>query len=248
MRRLSISRSVRAPRGACVAIAILAASPALALDAKSEQSAAGVWRLSQGAGRECTIQLRTEAKGTVRAVGMPPGCRHTMPGVAKVAAWKLPGPDRLELLDQGGASVLAFAPDKGELTAKGPKGEIYALTAANEPRKPAQAGAPAAQTATFTRGPAVPASELPGRYSVLRDGNKDTGCMLTLQPGGKAQLAPACRDNGIVVFDPVAWSYAGGKMMLRARKGHHANFEYTTEQSWQKDPKEGGKPLGFRKM
>ena len=57
-----------------------------------------------------------------------------------------------------------------------------------------------------------------------------------------------CRDNGIAVFDPVGWSYAGGKLALRARKGHHANFEYTTEQSWQKDPKEGGKPLGFRKM
>lgn len=246
MMRLSEIANARAPRRAWLAVAILAASPAFALDAKSEQGATGVWKLSQGAGRECTIQLRAEAKGAVRAVGIPPGCRHTMPAVAKVAGWKLPAPERLELLDQSGASVLAFASQNGEMTAKGPKGEFYALTAANEPRKPAQPNA--AQPAALARGPAVPAGEMPGRYSVLRDVTKDTGCMLTLQPGGKAQLAPACRDNGIQVFDPVAWSYAGGKLMLRARKGHHANFEYTTDQSWQKDPKEGGKPLGFRKM
>ena len=237
-------RLAPAPRRALLAIAIMAGSPAFALDAKSEQGAAGLWRLSQGAGRECTIHLRAESRGQARAIGVPPGCRHAMPGVAKVTGWKLPAPDRLELIDQGGASVLAFSPDNGELAAKGAKGEYYALVAANEPRKPAQP----TQPANVSRGPSVPAGEIPGRYSVLREGNKDTGCMLTLQPGGKAQLAPACRDNGIQVFDPVSWSYAGGKLMLRARKGHHANFEYTAEQSWQKDSKEGGKKLGFRKM
>lgn len=244
MKGLAEFRVRPAARGAWLAIALLASSPVCALDAKSEQSAAGLWRLSQGAGRECTIQLRAEKRGPARAVGMPPGCRQAMPGVAKVAGWKLPAPDRLELIDQGGASVLAFAPENGELGAKGPKGEYYALVAANEPRKPAQA----TQQANVSRGPSVPAGEIPGRYSVLREGNKDTGCMLTLQPGGRAQLAPACRDNGIAVFDPVGWSYAGGRLVLRARKGHHANFEYTADQSWQKDSKEGGKKLGFRKM
>ncbi|MFT4095738.1 MAG: AprI/Inh family metalloprotease inhibitor [Rhodoblastus sp.] len=245
MKRLNPYLAGRFSPRACLALAIVAASPAFALDAKSEQGATGVWRLSQGAGRECTIQLRSEAHAGGHALGMPPGCRHAMPGLAKVAGWKLPAPDRIELLDKGGAAVLAFASDNGELSAKGPKGEFYALTAANEARKPAQHRE--AQTAA-PRGPSVPAAEMPGRYSVLREGNKDTGCMLTLQPGGRAQLAPACRDNGIAVFDPVAWSYAGGKLMLRARKGHHANFEYEQDQSWQKDPKEGGKKLGFRKM
>jgi len=202
MKGLAEVRLAPAARRAWLAMAIVAASPAFALDAKSEQSAAGLWRLSQGAGRECTIQLRGEARGAARALGMPPGCRHAMPGLAKVAGWKLPAPDRIELIDQGGASVLAFAPENGELGAKGPKGEYYALVAANEPRKPAQP----TQPANVSRGPSVPAGEIPGRYSVLREGNKDTGCMLTLQPGGKAQLAPACRDNGIQVFDPVSWS------------------------------------------
>lgn len=225
----------------CLAIGILSASPALAVDATSEQSAVGVWRLSQGQGRECTIQLRQGKRGGIHPVGMPPGCRHTMPGVAKVTGWKLPAPDQLELTDKAGATVLAFAASNGELSAKGSRGESYALGAAN-------AAGRTAQPASAPRGPSVPASEMPGRYSVLREGNKDTGCMLTLHPGGRAQLAPACRDNGISVFDPVGWSYVGSRLVLRARKGHHANFEYEQDQSWQKDAKEGGKKLGFRKM
>ena len=72
--------------------------------------------------------------------------------------------------------------------------------------------------------------------------------MLTLHPGVKAQLAPACRDNGFVIFDPQAWSFANNKLRLTARKGHHATFERGADGTWQKDPKEGGKPIGFRKM
>ena len=44
--------------------------------------------------------------------------------------------------------------------------------------------------------------------------------MVTLHAGGKAQLAPACRDNGIVVFDPMNWRSEEGKIVLTALKGH----------------------------
>ncbi len=76
------------------------------------------------------------------------------------------------------------------------------------------------------------AGEVAGRYSILRAEDKDTGCMLTLDtrgrgPGGfKAQLAPACRDNGVVIFDPVGWSLDRGRLALVARKGHKTYFEY----------------------
>lgn len=244
--RLSRTLRIGAALGAATAAAIALASPAAALDASSVQSAVGVWRLSvDDGGRACTVQLRAETAGAAHAVGLPPGCRHAMPVVAKVAGWSVSAPDHIDLTDRSGAVVLAFAQAGGELSAKGPKGEAYALTAANEPRR---AGRSDAQTTATTRGPVAPASELPGRYSVLREGSKDTGCMLTLHPGGKAQLAPACRDNGFVIFDPVGWSYVGGKLTLRARKGHHASFEMTPDQSWQKDQKDGGKQLGFRKM
>ena len=108
--------------------------------------------------------------------------------------------------------------------------------------KPKAAEAPLAPA---TRGPTNPA-DLLGRYAVLRSG-KDTGCMLTLS-SATALLAPACRDNGFVVFDPKGWSLASRRLSLRARKGHATVFEMDEAGIWQKDPREPGKPLGLRKM
>ena len=71
--------------------------------------------------------------------------------------------------------------------------------------------------------------------------------MLTLS-AGSALLAPACRDNGIVVFDPKGWSLTQRRLALRARKGHSALFEMDEQGVWQKAGKDSGKPLGFRKM
>ncbi len=116
---------------------------------------------------------------------------------------------------------------------------------------PVASGAPTTAVRPFTGR----ASDIAGRYIILRDGGKDVGCMLTLNdqargPGGtfKAQLAPACRDNGIVVFDPLGWQLDRGRLSLTARKGHKAMFEHHEDGAWWKDPKEGGKPLGVRKM
>ncbi|HEY8127080.1 MAG TPA: AprI/Inh family metalloprotease inhibitor [Methylocystis sp.] len=98
---------------------------------------------------------------------------------------------------------------------------------------------------------AAGSTEASGRYSILREGDKDTGCMLTLDAGGrgraglKAQLAPACRDNGIVIFDPVGWGLDKGRLVLTARKGHKAHFDKNADGVWRRDAKEG-KALGLR--
>ena len=91
---------------------------------------------------------------------------------------------------------------------------------------------------------AEPSGSAAGRYAVIRGENKDTGCMVTLETrphsgGFKAQLAPACRDNGIVVFDPVSWALERGHLALTARKGHKAHFERQPDGSWLRDAKEG---------
>ena len=106
-----------------------------------------------------------------------------------------------------------------------------------------------------TGGSAGRPNDLAGRYIILRDGGRDVGCMLTLDdkargPGGdlKAQLAPACRDQGIVVFDPVGWRVERGRLVLTARKGHTATFDWQADGAWWKDPQEGGKPLGVKKI
>ncbi len=92
-----------------------------------------------------------------------------------------------------------------------------------------------------------------GRYSILRDGGKDTGCMLTLDnrvkgPGReKASLAPGCRDQGIVIFDPAGWQIVNGRLVLTARKGHKTYLDAQPDGTWKKDPKEG-KSLTLKKL
>lgn len=100
---------------------------------------------------------------------------------------------------------------------------------------------------------AAGATEAAGRYSILREGDKDTGCMLTLdarvrgRAGLKAQLAPACRDNGVVIFDPVGWGLDQGRLVLTARKGHKAHFDKDASGVWRRDAKEG-KALGLKPL
>jgi hypothetical protein len=104
---------------------------------------------------------------------------------------------------------------------------------------------------TGVRG-AAPA-DAAGRYSILRDGGKDTGCMLTLdnrvKAAGrdKASLAPGCRDQGIVIFDPAGWQIVNGRLVLTARKGHKTYLDAQPDGSWKKDPKEG-KSLTLKKL
>ena len=97
-------------------------------------------------------------------------------------------------------------------------------------------------------------SDLAGRYAVMRE-KRDTGCMVTLDDsarakdgGDRAQLAPGCRDQGIVVFDPTAWQLVHGQLVLTARAGHKTKLEKQDDGTWTKDSKDGGKPLGLKKL
>lgn len=227
------------------------ATPANALDVSSVMRAAGSWELSRDNGqRKCVIQLRAEPTAGGNAVGMPATCRTAIPAIGNVAAWSLTPAGRIEFLTQTGVAILSFSAQKNAMVATGAGGEAYVLmTSADVAQGAARPGAGAPAPA----GPAVRPGDVPGRYAVLRDGTKDTGCMLTLDSaarggGSRAQLAPACRDNGFVIFDPQSWAFVAGKLKLTARKGHSAMFEMTGDGTWQKDSKESGKPLGFRKM
>jgi hypothetical protein len=140
-------------------------------------------------------------------------------------------------------------------TAQAPAAQAPAPSGLTRSQAPAAAPAPNAPVIAPAVNTPVKQADLVGRYAILRDGNKDTLCMLTLEsaargPRGtfKAQLAPACRDQGVVVFEPMGWQLERNKLVLTARKGHKATFELTADGSWQKDPKEGGRPLGFRKL
>ncbi len=109
-----------------------------------------------------------------------------------------------------------------------------------------------ASLAPVTASASIKSADAAGRYAVMRE-DKDTGCMLTLDlrargPGGnKALLAPACRDNGIVVFDPVGWTLDRDRLVLSARKGHKAHFDRGTDGVWRRDATEG-KSLGLKPL
>ena len=63
----------------------------------------------------------------------------------------------------------------------------------------------------------------------------------------KASLAPGCRDQGIVIFDPAGWQIVNGRLVLIARKGHKTYLDAQPDGSWKKDPKEG-KSLTLKKL
>ncbi len=235
-------------------------------------AAAGQWDITLAdSNRSCRMTLRAEAAGPA-AVTMPAGCRRALPILANVGTFDVPRADHIALADQAGKPVLDFAEDgKLSFIANGPEGETYHLVAisgsfvqservaqAASPKppgfqtvetKPAESSAmPSRVTAAMKPG------DLAGRYAVLRGENKDTGCMITLDDkaraakgGFKATLAPACRDQGIVIFDPMGWQLAGGRLVLTARKGHTTHLDLQQDSTWAKDPKEG-KGLSLKKL
>jgi hypothetical protein len=250
----------------------LAATPTSAL----LNAAAGPWEIAlQGTAKKCGLVLRLEnASGVDHVAGIPAGCRRAIPGLAGVRGWTADDKGEIVFDAKPGEPELTFAREEGgRFVATGANGETYDLTPTGNQKaelaRVATAAAEAAKaaaakpakppepttTAAITKYPGkVP--DLAGRYVILREGvegGKDVGCMLTLDdrtrgPGGyKAHLAPACRDNGIVIFNPVGWNFDGrGRLILTAEKGHSASFEYHADGGWWKDPKEGGKPLGVR--
>ena len=158
------------------------------------------------------------------------GCRRALPVLSSVVAWILPGDNHLDLADAYGKSVLDFAlTDGGRLAAAGAQGETYVLTFVESAPPPGKLPAAARfrsrsppQKSSRRASSCAPA-DVAGRYAVLREAGRDTGCMVTLDASSKAFLAPACRDQGIVIFDPTAWRLAGGRLVLVARKGHTRN-------------------------
>lgn len=221
----------------------------------------GQWELSLAAtSRKCRLALRAEVSSTgARMIALPYGCRKAFPILADLQGWSLSGDGRVEFLDAGGTRLLGFTADSAELlTASGPQGEIYRLTAAAavvqlDPTGVRPAAEPVKLTAKGASAVALRPSDIAGRYAVLREGGKDTGCMVTLDDktpakgGSRAYLAPACRDQGIVIFDPAAWRIANGRLVLTARKGHTTELDLQSDGTWLKNPTEG-KSLGLKKL
>lgn len=226
------------------------------------QDLAGVWDLSiEGTNTTCRIALRGQSSAGRRQITIPLACLRNFPGLAPVDGWALTGDGGIEFFDGTDQTVLDFtATDAKAFLASGPQGAVYRLAAlqgAPQKKEPfvKQGGTSPAPEAIATKldVPVATVSGAGGRYSILRNGGKDTGCMLTLDnqlkaPGGKkASLAPGCRDQGIVIFDPAGWQIVNGRLVLTARKGHKTELDQQPDGTWKKDPKEG-KSLTLKKL
>ncbi len=237
--------------------------------AKQPTELAGTWILSfDKTGASCRVMLQADKSDAGDYfLGMPTACRHAMPGIAAIGRWAAPDDTHLTLDEPGGKPLLTLTATTDGYIAANPVG-TYALRLVSTGRSAAAADASAAAgaippatpdpslqrvAARQTRAePAETTADLAGRYAVMRE-KRDTGCMVTLDKthakgGERAQLAPGCRDQGIVIFDPSAWQIIHGDLVLTARAGHKTKLEKQEEGLWAKDPKEGGKPLGLKKL
>ena len=159
---------------------------------------------------------------------------------------------RLVFLPAAGRNATDVDP-VADLSDNGPP-PVIRLQASNQTPAAGQTQASlAASGARKAKGVAERPSDLAGRYAILRDKTHDTGCMLTLDDktrakgGDRAALAPACRDQGIVVFDPTAWQLINGRLVLTAKAGHTTHLDRQDDGSWLKDPAEG-KSLTLKKL
>lgn len=229
----------------------------------------GIWTLSMpGTPRQCRLQLRADPAATGQAIAIPPGCRRAFPILGQVRSWSVPDGVHVGLNDEAGVNILMFAEGAdGQLQAAGPESETaYLLTPVGPHRTPtaalnptaipdlpvtAAAAPAAAETVAVPRPPATVAATA-GHYAVMR-GSRDTGCMVTLDEAGrnsaelKARLAPACRDQGIIIFDPIGWSLKAGHLVLAARRGHTAVFSADAAGTWVKDATTGPS-LGLKRL
>ena len=232
---------------------------------------------SLSAGCDLTMRTQRSDKGDYFLVPSP-SCRQAMPRLDTIGRWAMPDGDHLVLANPSGAAVLtfvatgsAYAASEGATTyvlqpTDGTPAAPSGVAMSTTPPKVAvlpEAVPPAAAKPTLTfvaskeaREPAVERekpSDLAGRYAVLRE-KRDTGCMVTLDASShakgadRAQLAPGCRDQGIVIFDPSAWQIVKGELVLTARAGHKTKLEKQEDGTWVKDVKEGGKPLGLKRL
>ncbi len=215
----------------------------------------GAWDVEKvGASRKCTITLGVEEAPHGRQLRFPATCRRALPILSAAASWTVTAEGKPRLNDALGKPVLIFGETgaEGGFDGKTGDGQQYRLDPKGYPRSArrpqpsaAEMAATAAQRPTAVDLSRAPAAEsLPGRYSVMRQPNREA-CRIVLNAGPPASSGrlPAafegnCADTGMTIFDPAGWRYAAGRLSLIARKGHSVELVFENGQ-WRKDPAVG---------
>lgn len=222
----------------------------------------GTWDLSRdGTSRRCVMTLLRDRGVAGQQVNFPAGCRRALPVMSSVAGW-LYADEAVRLVDKDIRPVLLFKrrPDRRSYIATTEGGETYSFVPLDiakmrppEPDPPpaavtAGAVTPAAAQASVPPSlPATPAAIVPptspdgpqpGTYALDRLRQQGT-CRLAFEPAGAVKLLPGCHDDGIEVFDPVTWRYAGGHLTVTAKRGHSISLVANGDGRWRRDPETG---------
>ncbi|AWN45671.1 hypothetical protein DK419_04495 [Methylobacterium terrae] len=223
---------------------------AAAQESSPPRDAAGAWELAlDGSFRRCGLTLAAEAGPVGQALRFPAGCRRALPVVNGLAGWRQDG-ELIQLLDREGQPVLAFASPEGEgpRSAESLGGERYSLAQGGV--RPAVPDVPLVTPAALSTLPSAretlrdglavapaTAAGVTGLYTLDRFVEKDV-CRVRLKADG-AQVQEDCRDPGLALFDPTAWHYEAGRLVLVARRGHSVELIPVGEGRWRRDPEIG---------
>lgn len=225
------------------------------------QVMAGPYDFTNEAGtRKCVLLFRPSDAPGGYAAGLLPQCRASMPILAKVSGWSVTlvhaePRAQFTLRDAQGSVVIELGEAGPNGTAQGRDltGQIYLL-------KPSQ-GATLVQRADSLVGirPAPPPVAVrnvvpppdpvemrksSGSFALIRRGDKDTGCRLSLEPytpgevEGRAVLAAGCDDKGLLYFAPKGWSASDATLWLLGTRGKIA-FDRDKRGGWEKSPGQG---------
>lgn len=226
MRNASLPMTLAALLALSLSVLLIMPTPR---DAGASSSIAGSWELSNAArNRRCTVMLSPAPTFAVRPGD---GCSTEFPFVSEVRTWKAVPPVALQLLGAGGAMVAEFtAVEDGLYEGERPSDGILFMqnlaSRAAEERSPAQVS---------------------GNWTLLspRGGLRCGVTLSTLaavEPNAYSlSLRPGC-DATVARFNPVAWRFDRGQLLILAKTGETWRFEEADTITWHRVPA-GRQPL-----
>lgn len=226
----------------------------LPADHPSIKAVAGGWEIEARNGRKCRVQLNPKGTRADLVIGVPAPCKMSLPALGPVSFWALGEDGRLVFKAADGKTLTQFmrtgtGPMTGRLGADEMKLTPSSGRYPDAARVAAVVAATSPQKATIARvaraAPPPTLEQVPGLYALMRQpGREACRIMLdmkaTAKPGqSTARFAGKCGDTGLAIFDPVAWRFADGRLILVAKKGHEAGFTFEQDNMWRRDPPSG---------